>query len=432
VLDRFTRRAGIAIGIVAAGALFAAPAQADGAPSITPTFDARQISDTIAADNDTVVDASFVRIPPGSYGISPAAKSDVELTSFATEGSRYGMLTTGDPRIADDDNNSQYSGTNAGSGHFQGDHNYDVTIMKVDVEVPSGANCLSIDYRFLSEEFPEYVGGGYNDTFIAQLDRYDWNAALQEVSAPGDFASTANPIGIDNSGIYDVTAERAEGTTYDAATRLITARTPVTPGQHSVYLSIFDQGDPKYDSAVFLDNLVVDSSDAGACESPEEPVTPGNDSNATGGDESQPGPAAPPVRTATAEPDSNIADLGARISSKQLKYFNGTASAGDGVQRVEIALVGARYGARAAARRKKPRCVQMNARHQMVQRKPRGRKCSKLEWIKVDGTQNWSFELNRRLPKGSYTLYSRAVDHNGKAEQSFSAADGNKLSFNVH
>lgn len=50
---------------------------------------------------------------------------------------------------------------------------------------------------------------------------------------------------------------RAKGTTYDGATRLLRASTRITPGRHHLYLSIFDQGDRSYDSAVFLDQLVV-------------------------------------------------------------------------------------------------------------------------------------------------------------------------------
>ena len=48
------------------------------------------------------------------------------------------------------------------------------------------------------------------------------------------------------------------GTTYDAATRILRASTRVNPGRHILYLSIFDQGDRDYDSAVFLDRLTID------------------------------------------------------------------------------------------------------------------------------------------------------------------------------
>jgi len=45
----------------------------------------------------------------------------------------------------------------------------DVTIWRIRVKVPKGANCLSFRFEFLSEEFPEFVGSEYNDAFIAEL-----------------------------------------------------------------------------------------------------------------------------------------------------------------------------------------------------------------------------------------------------------------------
>ena len=49
--------------------------------------------------------------------------------------------------------------------------------------------------------------------------------------------------------------EFAAGTTYDGATPILSAATPITPGAHKLYLSIFDQGDHIYDSAVMVDNI---------------------------------------------------------------------------------------------------------------------------------------------------------------------------------
>ena len=53
--------------------------------------------------------------------------------------------------------------------------------------------------------------------------------------------------------------ERGERGRHDLRRRdtLLPAATQVTPGAHSLYLSIFDQGDTILDSAAFLDNLVV-------------------------------------------------------------------------------------------------------------------------------------------------------------------------------
>ena len=49
----------------------------------------------------------------------------------------------------------------------------------------------------------------------------------------------------------------ARGTTYDAATGKLRASTPVRPGYQLLYLSLFDQGDRQWDSAVFIDRLLV-------------------------------------------------------------------------------------------------------------------------------------------------------------------------------
>ncbi|NMM31812.1 MAG: SGNH/GDSL hydrolase family protein [Cellulomonas sp.] len=52
-----------------------------------------------------------------------------------------------------------------------------------------------------------------------------------------------------------MTAAEAAGITFDGATPMLTAATPVSPGAHSLYLSIFDQGDHVLDSAVIIDIL---------------------------------------------------------------------------------------------------------------------------------------------------------------------------------
>src|SRR5262249_18283394 len=60
------------------------------------------------------------------------------------------------------------------------------------------------------------------------------------------------------------------------ATVLLHASHAVTPGAHSLYLSLFDQGDRLLDSAVFLDNLVVGfvPDPAASCVSGATPVDP--------------------------------------------------------------------------------------------------------------------------------------------------------------
>jgi len=52
-------------------------------------------------------------------------------------------------------------------------------------------------------------------------------------------------------------------------------------------------------------------------------------------------------------------------------------------------------------------------------------------WVKAKGTKAWRLQLKQRLPKGRYTLFSRAVLANGLPEGKFSTGDHNRVSFRV-
>jgi hypothetical protein len=52
----------------------------------------------------------------------------------------------------------------------------------------------------------------------------------------------------------------------------VTTKTPITPGAHTIFLSIFDQGDSIYDSVVMLDRLAFITEDPSTCKPPEVPV----------------------------------------------------------------------------------------------------------------------------------------------------------------
>ncbi|MFZ0548484.1 MAG: choice-of-anchor L domain-containing protein, partial [Candidatus Promineifilaceae bacterium] len=114
---------------------------------------------------------------------------------------------------------------------------------------------VSFDLAFLSEEFPEWVGSQYNDTFTAQLN----NSFLgidndNQVVAPGNFAFDIQGGMISINTVWGVSAPT--GTTYDGGTARIQAHTAVVPNSTiDIYLSIQDVGDSLYDSAVFLDNF---------------------------------------------------------------------------------------------------------------------------------------------------------------------------------
>ena len=251
--------AGAALGATAAAAAIGA----QGAPGKIVEYPANPSATAVAramADDPRVVRrAVFSAVPPGS---KPAAVSTTRLAGFPRPGggSSYAMLTTGNARLADDPNDTQDAGSTAGGPSIRGAR--DVTIMRIDLRIPRNANCLSFRFRFLSEEYPEFVGDEFNDAFIAELDASNWSAATKdnpEISAPNNFAVTSDkrPIRINRIGFTAMSSAAARATTYDGATRVLRASTRVKRTTRHLYLSIFDQGDRVYDSAVFLDKLIV-------------------------------------------------------------------------------------------------------------------------------------------------------------------------------
>ena len=206
-----------------------------------------------------------------SGGECPTGIADSAMAGFPTSGPTFGIITSGDAGLADDPNSEGGSGVSWGNvgAPIPGDV-WDQQVLRIDLPAASGT-CLAFDFRFLSEEFPEFVTSGYNDAFVAQLDT--WNVsvdpAAQKVNAPGDFAAGAgDTISVDAAGPSSMDAAQAAGTTYDGATLALVARTAVAPGSvHSLYLTMFDQGDAILDSAVFVDNIRFENLPAGQCKS---------------------------------------------------------------------------------------------------------------------------------------------------------------------
>jgi hypothetical protein len=242
----------IACGVVAP------TATASIAPVKRTSKGATALARAIAAKPRQVKRALWSVVPPRGV---PGAVATTPLAHFPRTGKTYGIMSTGDARLAARKNKSASTGR-AGLGPLiRGAR--DVSILRIYVRVPKNATCLSVRFRFLSEEYPEFVHDIYNDSFIAELDRSSWDASGSDdptVTSPNNIAQTPAgfPIRVNSTGDTAVSPKRSRGTTYDAATRLLRASTTVTPGVHTHYLTIFDQGDRQFDSAVFLDRLTID------------------------------------------------------------------------------------------------------------------------------------------------------------------------------
>ncbi len=240
------------------------------AATITPVSGndagASALAAAMVADPSTLVGAHFATVP--RFG-TPNAVAD-SLSFFPTNGSTFAILSTGDASLADTPNTSGSSGANDGGPTPPGRGNtaFDVTTLAVDLNVPAGRNCVQFDFAFYSEEFPEYVGTIFNDAFIAEVDSTSWTTSGSSISAPDNFAFDAagNPVTINSTGVAGMNALNASNTTYDGATVLLQASHTISAGTHTLYFSIFDQGDHIYDSAAFLDNLRLVTKDPAQCQ----------------------------------------------------------------------------------------------------------------------------------------------------------------------
>src|SRR5207248_1023753 len=123
---------------------------------------------------------------------------------------------------------------------------------------------LSFDFSFYTNEYPLFRNRGFNDAFLAELDQTTWSVdpVTGRINAPNNFAFDVRdpahrPVSAGSSFFADRRVETLTGNFYNGGTPQLQAGTPITPGLHHLYLSIFDVGDGQIDSSVFLNHLVV-------------------------------------------------------------------------------------------------------------------------------------------------------------------------------
>lgn len=128
---------------------------------------------------------------------------------------------------------------------------HDYAELRVGLTVPDAQFGFAFDFAFLSVEWPDFDGGGYNDMFVAWLESEQWTGNMS-------FDAEGNPISINASFLdYQGSAE-LEGFAMagHGGTRWLTTNVGVHPGDSLVLvLAVFDLADGDNDSAVLLDAL---------------------------------------------------------------------------------------------------------------------------------------------------------------------------------
>jgi hypothetical protein len=251
--------------------------------SVTVPSSALVAAQAMTTTPSLVSGATWIQQPvdPGNgNAIAPtvAIATDPEA-GMPTAGTQYAIFTSGNSldklvpnTVVNQHGDGVYSDTVSTAPHDGGNKDVDdLTTLRVAISVPSGDDCLALDFRFFSEEYPQYVNQ-FDDGFLVELDRNDWTTTTtgSTFNAPGNFIfDTSNgwPLSVNTTGTLGMTLAGAAGTgfsgtttvspagAFGGGTALLSAETPVSPGAHVLYFSAFDEGDHALDTGVFLDNL---------------------------------------------------------------------------------------------------------------------------------------------------------------------------------
>ncbi len=255
-----------AIGIAAVSltlVLLAGPAGAY--PARRPTFSpARGVTRVItpgATANDL---AAAMDIPGGQLDAATYTTSDPQGVGVSTSalgrffpraGGSYAILSTG--RAADAELPNTEDNHTTELGGLSNSQGQDMVQLHLTLLPPSGAQCLSFDFAFFSEEFPEFVGSPFNDVFLAEKGTSNFVINPDNtITAPNNFARDLAGNIISVNSVFGVTPNTQS--TYDGGTAILRASVALGPGDFpktELFLTITDLTDSSYDSTVFLDNF---------------------------------------------------------------------------------------------------------------------------------------------------------------------------------
>jgi hypothetical protein len=134
----------------------------------------------------------------------------------------------------------------------------DLLWFQFELDVPGGTHGFTFDFVYFSREFPVFIGGTFNDMFIAWSNSESYTGNLcfvddQPCTVTGLGVSSANP-----QQTYKSNAPELAGTGFEpnGATDWYTAKASAVPGETlQLTWAIFDMGDTIYDTTVIIDNF---------------------------------------------------------------------------------------------------------------------------------------------------------------------------------
>ena len=223
-------------------------------------FTAQQLGNNIAGNNVNVFNASITGTPD-QYGTFQFAGNGLGLNSGV-------ILSTGDIQDAIGPNSGGGTSSNLGGpgdadlSALAGFNTNDAVVFEFDFEVQGDE--IEFNFTFLSEEYNEFVGSGFNDVFAFYISGPGIVGQENLAIVPG----TQTPVTINtiNNGsffqYYTDNTNNAVDIEFDGFTTLMTAARDSLQacGIYTLSLRIADGSDSAYDSAVLLEeNSLVQS-----------------------------------------------------------------------------------------------------------------------------------------------------------------------------
>ena len=191
------------------------------------------------------------------------------LQGFPTDGSSYALMSNGWASGIAGVATSFYSYNTGGPTSppysHRGYFSYDIATLSLTLSVPAGAETLSFDWKFGTEENPTFIG-----LFV------DWARAIVNTSAGSTnilLLPDSKPVDVDNAIPFsnavtgssdwpDPPYPSPNDTVYNAVTGMYTSTFNVAPfvGETiRIDFQVGDENDQVLDSALFIDNLNIES-----------------------------------------------------------------------------------------------------------------------------------------------------------------------------
>ena len=180
-------------------------------------------------------------------------------TGFTMQGDRYGVLTTGTVGDVDAPDlilANRNMGTIARGAS-------DVSAWAFDFVVKPSANCVALDFQFLTEALAATTDPAMDipDTLLLEIDANSWTTTPDPAAdgAPHVLSAPANRL-LDKDGnridaLSPLLLPLASNTIFDLATPQLTFTSAITPGNHTLYVTLLEGRTGAVDSAVLLDSL---------------------------------------------------------------------------------------------------------------------------------------------------------------------------------